>query len=293
MARKLRLTVPAAFGYLMLFGFVAISLLPFWVAIKTAITQPGDVFQTASSIAPGELTFGNFTRVLGLPSSVELTSVRASPINFALSLRNSLIYTALTVAGQLFFSSLAAYAFARLKFPGRSLMFYGFLASTMIPAIVLFIPNFILIKELGLINTFAGMVAPTVLMTPFAVFFMRQFFLSAPRELDEAAKLEGASAFQIFWRIALPIQAGPMATLAILLSINSWNEFFWPFLVGRGENVRVMAVALSDFMSQTSQRTPDWSGLMAALTLSILPVIALLFVFGRQIVESLQSSGMK
>lgn len=293
MVLRRRLTLPAALGYAVLALFVAVSLLPFWVAIKTAITQPDDIFQTASSMAPGKLTLGNFTRVLGLPSSVELTSVRASPINFALALRNSLIYTALTVAGQLFFSSLAAYAFARLKFPGRSLIFYGFLAATMIPAVVLFIPNFILIRNLGLINTFAGMVAPTVLMTPFAVFFMRQFFLSAPRELDEAARLEGASAFQIFWRIALPIQAGPIATLAILLSINSWNEFFWPFLVGRGENVRVMAVALSDFTSQTSQRTPDWSGLMAALTLSILPVIALLFVFGRQIVESLQSSGMK
>jgi multiple sugar transport system permease protein len=210
-----------------------------------------------------------------------------------LSLRNSLIYTALTVTGQIFFSALAGYAFARMEFPGRKVVFFAFLAATMIPGIVLFIPNFILIKELGLLNTFAGMVAPSVLMTPFAVFFMRQFFMSAPKELDEAAKLEGASPFQIFWRVALPIQKGPIATLAILLSINSWNEFFWPFLVGRDESVRVMAVALSDFMSQTGKGTPDWTGLMAAITLSIIPVIIMLIVFGRQIVESLQTSGMK
>lgn len=280
-------------GYLILAIFVFLSLLPFWMAVKTAVSMPNDVFRTASSLFPSAAVLGNFERALGLPSDVVLTSVQASPIDFVLALRNSLIYTALIVAGQLFFSALAAYAFARLRFPGRDVLFVGILAATMIPSIVLFIPNFILIKELGWINTFQGMVAPGILMTPFAVFFMRQFFITAPRELEEAAKLDGATTFQIFWIIALPIQRAPMATLGILLSINAWNEFFWPFLVGRDPQVRVMAVALSDFLSQTGKGTPDWTGLMSAVVLSIIPILFLLVVFGRRIVESLQSSGMK
>ena len=288
-----KLTPQAALGYLVLALFVFVSLLPLWMALKLAMTNPADVYTSADSLLPGRFTFGNFLRVMGLPSDIELAAFRASPIDFMLALRNSLIYTALTVSGQIFFSAMAGYAFARMKFPGRDALFFAFLAATMIPSMVLFIPNFILVKQLGLLNSFAGLVAPTILMTPFAVFFLRQFFLSAPKELDEAARLEGASQFQIFWRIALPIQKGPIATLAILLSVNSWNEFFWPFLVGRDPSVRVMAVALSDFMSQTGQGNPDWSGLMAAIALSILPIIALLVVFGRQIVESLQTSGMK
>ena len=288
-----KLTGQAALGYLVLALFVFISLLPLWMALKLALTNPADVYTSADSLLPGRITIGNFLRVMGLPSDIELTAFQASPINFLLALRNSLIYTALTVSGQIFFSAMAGYAFARMRFPGRDVLFFAFLAATMIPSMVLFIPNFILVKQLGLLNTFAGLVAPTILMTPFAVFFLRQFFLSAPKELDEAARLEGASQFQIFWRIALPIQKGPIATLAILLSVNSWNEFFWPFLVGRDPSVRVMAVALSDFMSQTGRGNPDWSGLMAAIGLSILPIIALLVVFGRQIVESLQTSGMK
>ena len=169
----------------------------------------------------------------------------------------------------------------------------AFLSATMIPSIVLFIPNFVLIRELGLINTFTGMVAPNILMVPFAVFFLRQFFISSPKELEEAARLEGLSHFQIFWHIALPLQRGPMATLAILLSINAWNDFFWPFLVGREDSVRPLAVALAEFQSQTGQGQPDWTGLMAAAMLSIIPILFLLVFFGRRIVESLQTSGMK
>jgi multiple sugar transport system permease protein len=273
--------------------FCGFSLLPIWVAIKTGLSHPQTVFTSNSSLWPSEVTTGNFARVLGLPHDIVLTAYKATPVNFAIAIRNSLIYTTLIVGGQIFFSALAAYAFARMEFWGRDTLFYAFIAATMIPAMVLFIPNFILIKELGLLNTFAGMVAPNILMTPFAVFFLRQFFLSTPKELEEAARLDGCKPFSIFWRIALPLQKGPLATLAILLSINAWNEFFWPFLTGRDDSVRVMAVALSDFKSQVGDTQPDWTGLMSAVVLSILPVIALLVLFGRRIVDSLHTSGMK
>lgn len=288
-----RISVPFLLGYFVIAIFVLVSLLPLWMAVKTALSHPSEVFSTAAQFAPSQLVFGNFTRVMGFASDIELSAFRASPINFGLALRNSVVYTVIVVAGQLFFSALAGYAFARIRFPGSRVIFYAFVAATMVPAVVLFIPNFILIKELGWINTFQGMVAPSVLMSPFAIFFMRQFFLASPKELEEAARLDGCSPFQIFWKIALPLQKGPVATLAILLSINAWNEFFWPFLTGRDENVRVMAVALSDFLSQTGQGAPDWTGLMAAVSLSIVPVLFMLGFFGRRIVESLQTSGMK
>ena len=287
------LTLQAAIGYVILALFCFVSLLPIWMAFKIALTWPADLFASAGSLGLGAITWGNFARVLGLPSEVVLTSSSGSPIDFMLALRNSVIYTGLLVSGQLFFSALAAYAFARLRFPGRAAIFYAFIAATMIPSIVLFIPNFVLIRQLGLLNTFAGMVAPNILMIPFAVFLLRQFFLSAPRELEEAARLDGLSWFQVFWHVALPLQKGPVATLAILLSIQSWNDFFWPFLVGRDEDVRVMAVALQAFQSQSGQAQPDWTGLMAAVMLSIIPILILLVVFGRRIVESLQTSGMK
>jgi multiple sugar transport system permease protein len=287
------LTLQAAFGYVILALFCFVSLLPIWMAFKIALTWPADLFASAGSLGLGAITWGNFARVLGLPSEVVLTSSSGSPIDFMLALRNSVIYTGLLVSGQLFFSALAAYAFARLRFPGRDAIFYAFIAATMIPSIVLFIPNFVLIRQLGLLNTFAGMVAPNILMIPFAVFFLRQFFLSAPRELEEAARLDGLSWFQVFWHVALPLQKGPVATLAILLSIQSWNDFFWPFLVGRDEDVRVMAVALQAFQSQSGQAQPDWTGLMAAVMLSIIPILILLVAFGRRIVESLQTSGLK
>lgn len=280
-------------GYAALVVLAVISLLPLWVALKTAMTLPGDFFASASDLVPPEFTLQNFARVLGMDTDIVLNSAVAAPIDFGLALRNSVIYAGLLVTGQLFFSALAAYAFARLRFPGRDALFMAFVSATMIPSIVLFIPNFVLIRQLGLINTFAGMVAPNVLMVPFAVFFLRQFFISSPKELEEAARLEGLSHFQIFWHIALPLQRGPMATLAILLSINAWNDFFWPFLVGREDRVRPLAVALAEFQSQTGQSQPDWTGLMAAVMLSIIPILVLLVVFGRRIVESLQTSGMK
>jgi multiple sugar transport system permease protein len=206
---------------------------------------------------------------------------------------NSLVFTAICVAGQILFSSLAAYAFARLRFFGRDVIFYLFISATMVPAIVLFIPNFVLIKELGWLNTMTGMVAPFVLMTPFAVFFLRQFFLSTPSELEDAARLDGASPLRIFWSVVLPVHRGAIATLAILLAINSWNEFLWPYLIGRDESSRVLSVALTNFLQQQPNGNPDWTGLMAATFLSILPVIALLVILGRRVVESLQFSGLK
>ena len=223
--------------------------------LKTALISPRDLYSTSRLIWPAEVTLDNFSRVLGLrPLGAGDNLVS---INIDTALLNSLVYTVLVVGGQVFFSSLAAYAFARLRFIGRDVIFFLFISALMIPGIVLFIPNFILVKELGWLNTMQGLVAPQFLMTPFAVFFMRQFFLSTPREL-EAARLDGAGHFRTFWSIVLPVHRGAIATLVILQIINAWNDFLWPFLVGRDPGAQVIAVALTMFRELQPSGTPDW-----------------------------------
>lgn len=293
--RDRRLGIGKIVTWVLLIALILVTLFPIWIVFKTALTPQRQLFGSITELLPETPTLYNFRRVLGLISANERIAAggSAGSINFLSSMWHSVIFTSIIVVGQTFFSALAAYAFARLKFPGRNFLFFLYLSALMVPGIVLFIPNFILVKDLGLLNTYAGMVAPYVLMSPFAVFFLRQFFLGIPKELEEAANLDGSSPFGTFWRIILPISRTPIITLVILTSISMWNEFFWPFLVGKADNVRVLTVALQFFRTQTPQGTPDWTGLMAGTFLSIIPVFILLVVLGRQVINSLQFSGLK
>src|SRR5246127_5985146 len=282
-------------GYTVLVVFAVISLGPMWIAAKTALSDSRTLFTGASSLLPQDPTLFNFERVMGLvnPSVPRLQQTSFAKIDFYRALMNSVIFTFLAVVPQIACSAMAAYAFARLRFPGRRLIFFLFLSATMIPSVVLFIPNFFLIKDLGWLNTYQGMAAPYALMTPFAVFFLRQVFLSTPRELEESALIDGACYFTIFFRIVLPVHRSALATLSILAAINAWNDFFWPFLVGRDRSVQVMAVAINSFRAQQAGGTPDWSGLMACTVLGIIPVALLLVLFGPKVGESLQYTGFR
>ncbi len=278
--------------------FCFIILLPFYWVVRTALTDPTKIFTNTTAVLPVEPTLDNFLRVLGIIDPQVLieegaTNISPGRLNFLLFVRNSFIISILTTLGQVFFSTTAAYAFARLKFPLRNAIFALYLAGLMVPAIVLFIPNYVLVRQLGWINTFAGVVAPVFLMTPFAVFFMRQFFLGLNTSIEEAAILDGATKIGFFFRVALPLIQGPAITLGILTFITAWNNYLWPFVVGREENVRMLTVALSVFRSQTPQGAPDWSGLMAAAVISIVPTILLYTFLGRRVVDSIQFSGFK
>ncbi|MBV9491187.1 MAG: carbohydrate ABC transporter permease [Verrucomicrobia bacterium] len=282
-------------GFAALVIFAILSLGPVWIAVKTALTGSGALFNSSGSLLPQDPTLFNFQRVLGFIDSADprVTQTGLAKIDFLRALINSVIFTALAVIPQIFFSALAAYAFARLHFPGHKLLFFLFVAATMVPAAVLFIPNFILIHDLGWLNTFQGMAAPYALMTPFAVFFLRQMFLATPKDVEEAARIDGATYISIFFRIILPMHQASLATLAILTTVSTWNEFFWPFLIGRDPSVRVIAVAINAFRTQQQAGSPDWTGLMACTVLAMIPIAVLLIVFGRRVVESFQFSGMK
>ncbi len=272
-----------------------VTLFPFWWVLRTALTAPRAVFQNTGSLLPVQATLINFQRVLGLvdPQTAIAMGGSGQAINFARALVNSIIVSLLVVAGQTTFCAMAAYAFARLRFPFRNGLFTLYISALMVPAIVTTIPNFILVRQLGWLNTFAGIVAPTFLMTPFAVFFLRQFFLGVNREVEEAAYIDGASVWLVFWRVVVPITVPALTTLAIVTLINTWNSYLWPLIVGSDESVRVLTVALGIFRSQTPQGAPDWTGLMAGTTLSIIPTFVIFLLLGRRILDSIQFTGFK
>jgi multiple sugar transport system permease protein len=272
-----------------------VTLFPFYWMLRTAFTFPTAVFKNTSSLLPVQATLINFQRVLGMidvETAIKLGGTGQS-INFLMALRNSIIVSVLIVAGQVTFCAMAAYSFARLQFPFRNQIFAIYIAALMVPGIVMTIPNFILVRNLGGLNTFAGIVAPTFLMTPFAVFFLRQFFLGINREVEEAALIDGASIPMVFFRIVLPMTIPAVTTLGVITFISSWNNYMWPLIIGNKENVRVLTVALGVFRSQTPQGAPDWTGLMAGTTLAIIPTFILFLFAGRKILDSIQFTGFK
>ncbi len=272
-----------------------ITLFPFYWMLRTALSNNNALYLDPGNLLPVDPTLGGFRRVLGLatPEEAAAEGGTTGSINFWLYLRNSVIVSTVITAGQVLFSSMAAYAFARLTWKGRDIVFFIFLTAMMIPPIFVQLPNFILIRDLGLLNTLAGIILPFFFMTPFAIFFMRQFFLGIPREVEEAAMIDGAGHARMFFRVILPMSATPVVTLSLLTYITAWGEYFWPLLVGRGEDSRVLTVALGIFRAQTPQTGPDWAGLMAGTLIAALPVLILFLIFGRRFIDNLGYSGIK
>ncbi|MCU1577650.1 MAG: carbohydrate transporter permease, partial [Leifsonia sp.] len=185
------------------------------------------------------------------------------------------------------------YAFARLHWRGRDVMFNLFLGALMVPGILTLLPNFVFTKELGLLNTFAGMLLPTALFSAFNIFFLRQFMIGLSTETEEAALIDGAGRIRVFFRVTLPMSSGPLFTLTILGFITAWNDYFWPLLVTSDDSVRPLTLALAVFKQSSPQAAPDWAGLMAATLVAALPMLILFMVFGKRIVNSIGFTGIK
>ena len=293
-ARKFNWGKFAAWSAMGLLLFV--SLFPFFWMLRTALSTNADLVTGSQALIPDNPTLLNLRQALGLASVEELTkagTLTSADVNFFSALLNSVIVCTLITVGQVTFCAMAAYAFARLRFPGRDKLFFVFLTAMMIPPIFTLIPNFVLIKNLGWLNTYAGIVAPFFLMTPFAVFFLRQFFLGISKEVEEAALLDGAGRWKIFRQLIIPMMAAPLATLAVLTYITAWHEYMWPLVVGDSENVRVLTVALNAFKSSTPTIAPPWAPLMAGTLLACLPLIVLFMAMARRMVDAIGFSGIK
>ncbi len=294
-SEKKPFSVGRAVAWTFMIVVVLVSLFPFYWMLRTALSSNNALYAGSHSILPVRFSWGGFERVFGLQSGQKALDAGGAgqPINFWRYLLNSVVVSTLVTAGQVFFSALAAYAFARLRWRHRNRVFLFFLGGLMIPAIFTFLPNFVLIKQLGLIDTVFGIALPTMLMSPFAVFFLRQFFMGISREVEEAALIDGASKVRVFFQLIVPMSAAPITTLAILTYIASWNDYFWPLMVSYTDKSRVLTVALGVFKSQTPQTGPDWSGLMAATLVAALPMLLLFSLAAKRIVNSIGFSGIK
>jgi multiple sugar transport system permease protein len=284
----------AAWAVMVLILFA--TLFPFWWMIRTALSSNADLVSGNQSLLPAHPTLLNLKQVLGLASQKELLAAGTQTsvdVNFFLALRNSIIVATLITAGQVTFCAMSAYAFARLRFPGRDKIFFLFLTAMMIPPIFTLIPNFILIKNLGWLNSFPGIIAPFFLMTPFAVFFLRQFFLGISTEVEEAALLDGAGRWKIFRQLIIPMSAAPLITLAVLTYITAWQEYMWPLITGDSAHVRVLTVALNAFKSSTPTAAPPWGPLMAATFLAAVPLVILFIAMAKRMVDAIGFSGIK
>ena len=275
---------------------IFISLFPFYWMLRTALSTNSDLVTGDKSLVPPNPTLLNLKQALGLASPEELAAAgtqTSADVNFFIALRNSIIVCTLITLGQVTFCSMSAYAFARLKFPGRDKIFFLFLTAMMIPPIFTLIPNFVLIKNLGWLNTFPGIIAPFFLMTPFAIFFLRQFFLGISTEVEEAALLDGAGRWKIFRQLIIPMMAAPLATLAVLTYVTAWHEYMWPLVTGDSANVRVLTVALNAFKSSTPTTAPPWGPLMAATFLAALPLLIMFVAMAKRMVDAIGFSGIK
>jgi len=282
-------------AWIILGAVLLVTLFPFYWMLRTSFSTNGALPGQSTNLLPADFTLDAYRRVLGLSTvsdSLQQGGSTAS-INFWIYLRNSVVVATVTTVFQTLFSAMAAYAFARLRWPFRSAVFALFLGAMLVPPIFTTLPNFVLIRDLGLLNTYAGIVLPGLLMSPFAIFFLRQFFLGISTEVEEAAKIDGAGYFRIFFRIVVPMSWAPISTLALLTYIGSWNDYFWPLLVGQNENVRVLTVALGIFRAQTPNGSPDWAGLMAATFIAALPVMLIFALLGRKVINSIGFSGIK
>jgi multiple sugar transport system permease protein len=273
-------------AWLVLLGLVALTLLPFVWLLRTALTPHDEVLSGGQRLVPDHPTLENFRAVVS-------GSTTSAGFDFWTALRNTVLVSIVITLGQVTFSASSAYAFARLRFRGRDRLFALYLAALMVPPIFTILPNFVLMRDLGWLNTYQGIAAPAFLMTPFAVFFLRQFFLSIPSEIEDAARIDGASHAGVFRRIVLPMSQAPLFTLALITFITAWNDYLWPLIIGQGERVRVLTVALSILRAQYPSGQPDWAVLMSGTLLAMAPIFLLVIVLRRRLVDAIQFTGLK
>lgn len=202
---------------------------------------------------------------------------------------NSLIVALATTLSALFFCSLIGYTLTRMRFPGRTFIFILILSTLMVPTEMLVIPWFVMSSQLGWVNTFWGIAFPG-LMPAFGVFLMRQFFQTLPRDLFDAARVDGVSEFGLFWRIGLPLVRPALAALGIFAFIGNWNAFLWPLIIAKSPDMRTIPVGIALFSGEAGTA---WNLIMATNALAIIPVLIVFFIFQKQIIEGVVLTGTK
>ena len=263
---------------IVLIGVGAACLLPFIWMISTSFKEPFQVFTYPPEFIPNPWTTDGYRRLADV-----------SPIGSWVV--NSLVVSITITVSQLLFSSLAAYAFARIDFPGRELIFMAYLATMMIPGQVTLIPTYILIKTFGWIDTLYALTVPYLFGSAFGTFLLRQFFLTIPTELEDAARIDGAGYFGTYFRIILPLSKPALATLGVFVFLFFWNDFLWPLIVINTDELRTLPVGLA--VISRGYFGTDWSALMAGTVISLLPILIIFFMAQRYFVQGITLTGLK
>jgi multiple sugar transport system permease protein len=252
-----------------------VMVLPFAWMLSTSLKTPPETFTYPPIWIPKTIAWDNYSK-----------TIAAMP--FGRFYLNSLIVTVSVTVLQILTSSLAAFAFARLRFRGRNALFLLYLATLMIPFQVTMIPNFIIVRLLGWYDTYQALILPPA-FSAFSTFLLRQYFMGIPFDLDEAARIDGASSFRIWWSVILPLSGPVLAALAIFVSLNTWNDFLWPLIVTNSPEMRTLPVGLSTFQGQFKV---EWNLLMAGSVIAMLPVLAVYIIAQRWFIRGITLSGM-
>ena len=261
---------------LVLIAAALVFLMPFIWSISISFQPNGDIFSWPIKLWPDPATTENYQRLW-------------NEIPFGRWLFNSALIVTIVTVSNLLFDSLAGYAFARMKFPGKNVLFLIFISSMMIPGHITMVPKFMLFNAFGLVNTYPGLIAPHLVQV-FGIFLMKQFFESLPKELEEAAMMDGCGPFETFWKVILPVSRPALVALGIYIFQGNWNEFLWPVVMSTTNDMFTLPMGMAMFRYEY---TVEWTMLMAGSMLIALPTLIIFLTFQRLFIQGMATSGMK
>jgi multiple sugar transport system permease protein len=270
-----RVWVRAAVCYVGLSAGAVVMLVPFVWMVSTSLKTSAAIFVYPPEWVPDPVVWKNYVDVVHI-------------MPFLRYLLNTVFVSGSVTVLQLLVSSLAAYAFARLRFPGRDKLFLAYLATLMVPGQVTLIPNFLIVKYLGWIDTYQALIIPQI-FSAFGTFLLRQFFLTIPRELEDAARIDGASALGFFRKILLPLSGPALATLGVFTFTAQWNNFLWPLIVINDAEMRTLTVGLRALVGQF---TVQYQLLMAGTVISLVPMVVVFLLAQRYFVRGIALTGL-
>jgi multiple sugar transport system permease protein len=260
--------------FLLLAAISIVAVVPLLWMLSGALKTRQEAYLL--NLIPENPTFENFRYVF-------------TEVPFARYMFNSFFVSATVTILALFFHSMAAYSLARLRFPGREFIFSLIFATLLVSLPVILVPLFILVRELGMLNSYAGLIVPAIFHA-FGIFLLRQFYLSIPRELEEAAIVDGAGYWRVYWNIIMPLSKPILAALAVFFFLANWNSFLWPLTITTDQDLWVVQIGIASFRQQYAS---SQQYIMAASTIVAMPTMLLFFIFQRQLVESIKTSGLK
>ena len=269
--------VNAILLYVVLILIALAFLLPLYWVVVTSLKTEGDVMRMPPEFFPTVLHWENYVELM-------------SRFNFALYAFNSLKVSVLGVIGALFSCSMAAYVFARMDFPGKNILFALLMSTMMLPSQVTLIPQFLIFSRLGLMNTHVALFLPDFLAKAFGVFLLRQYFMTVPKELEEAARIDGCGTFRVYWQICLPLAKPTLATLAIFTFMDNWNDLLRPVIYLNEDAKRTITVGMALLESPT---TTTWTLMMCGAVVSIIPLLIVYLFAQKYFVEGTATSGLK